>query len=31
MNDYITGDLFVFPLRPMGEWMGARLMLDIER
>jgi hypothetical protein len=31
MTNYTTGDLFVFPLRPTGEWMGARLMLDIER
>lgn len=31
MNDYVAGDLFIFPLRPTGEWMGARLMLDIER
>ena len=31
MNDYTAGDLFIFPLRPTGEWMGARLMLDVER
>jgi hypothetical protein len=31
MNDYRKGDFFVFPLRPTGEWMVARLMLDIER
>ncbi len=31
MTRYQTGDLFVFPLRPTGEWMYARLMLDIQR
>jgi hypothetical protein len=31
MKNYRTGDIFVFPLRATGEWMGARIMLDIHR
>jgi hypothetical protein len=31
MKNYKTGDLFVFPLRATGEWMCARIMLDIHR
>jgi hypothetical protein len=31
MENYRTGDIFVFPLRATGEWMGARIMLDIHR
>jgi len=30
MKNYKTGDLFLFPL-PTGEWMGARIMLDVYR